>query len=198
MKIKSIIPVGTRPVYDITINNDDYDKQSYVLENGVISHNTGIYYSADNIWIIGRQQDKKGTDIVGYRFIINIEKSRYLKEKSKIPITVSWDGGIQAYSGLLEVALAGEYVVAAKKGWYSRVDRETGEVIGSGVRSSETFKKEFWDPIFETTDFADFIKQQYSFDGKSLVDFDDIAETEVIDLGDTSGAGSGVWKKSDN
>ena len=55
----------------------------------------------DNIWIVGRQQDKSGTEIKGYHFIINIEKSRYVKEKSKIPISVSWEGGIQSYSGLL-------------------------------------------------------------------------------------------------
>ena len=48
--------------------------------------------------------------MTGYDFIIDVEKSRFVKEKSKIPITVSWDGGIERYSGLLDVALAGGYV----------------------------------------------------------------------------------------
>ena len=55
----------------------------------VVSGGTGIYYSADNIWIIGRQQDKEGDEMKGYHFIINIEKSRFVREKSKIPISVS-------------------------------------------------------------------------------------------------------------
>jgi hypothetical protein len=38
----------------------------------------------DNIFILGHQQEKDGTEIVGYNFIINVEKSRYVKEKSKI------------------------------------------------------------------------------------------------------------------
>ena len=59
----------------------------------IVSGGTGLYYSADNIFIIGRQQEKDGTEIVGYNFIINVEKSRYVKEKSKIPISVSFDGG---------------------------------------------------------------------------------------------------------
>jgi len=65
-----------------------------LFPKAVVSGGTGIYYSADAIWIIGRQQDKVGKDIQGYHFIINVEKSRHVKEKSKIPISVSWEGGI--------------------------------------------------------------------------------------------------------
>ena len=54
----------------------------------IVSGGTGIYYSANNIWILGRRQNKKGTEITGYDFVINIEKSRFVKEKSKIPISV--------------------------------------------------------------------------------------------------------------
>src|SRR5210317_2214058 len=63
-----------------------------LFPKAIVSGGTGIYYSADNIWILGRQQDKQGTEIKGYHFIINVEKSRYVKEKSKVPISVSWEG----------------------------------------------------------------------------------------------------------
>ena len=65
-----------------------------LFPKAIVSGGTGIYYSADNIWIIGRRQVKKGTEIQGYDFIINVEKSRFVKEKSKIPISVTWEGGI--------------------------------------------------------------------------------------------------------
>lgn len=65
-----------------------------LFPKSVVSGGTGIYYSADNIWIIGRQQQKQGTEIKGYNFVINVEKSRFVKEKSKIPVSVTWDGGI--------------------------------------------------------------------------------------------------------
>jgi len=48
-----------------------------MFSKAVVSGGTGIYYSADNIWIIGRQQEKEGKDIKGYNFIVNIEKSRF-------------------------------------------------------------------------------------------------------------------------
>ena len=98
-----------------------------LFPKAIVSGGTGIYYSADNIWIIGRQQNKTGTEIKGYNFVINVEKSRFVKEKSKVPITVSWEGGIESYSGLLDVALAGNYVAKPSNGWYCRVDRDTGE-----------------------------------------------------------------------
>jgi len=68
-----------------------------LFPKAVVSGGTGIYYSADNIWILGRRQNKTGTEVTGYDFVINVEKSRFVKEKSKVPIQVSWDGGIESY-----------------------------------------------------------------------------------------------------
>jgi len=146
-----------------------------LFPKAIVSGGTGIYYSADNIWILGRQQDKKGTEIQGYHFVINVEKSRYVKEKSKIPITVSWDGGVRNYSGLLDVALAGSYITKPSNGWFARVDQGTGEV-GSKVRYDQTLEKEFWDPIFAETDFKEFIKKQYTIGHKEQVSMDEIVE----------------------
>jgi len=152
-------------------------KEIGLFPRDIVGGGTGIYYSADNIWILGRQQDKKGTEIQGYHFVINVEKSRYVKEKSKIPITVSWDGGVRNFSGLLDCALAGGYVTKPSNGWYAAVDRETGE-IGAKVRHEQTLEKKFWDPIFAETDFKDFLKKQYSIGHQSLVEMDDIVAEE--------------------
>lgn len=146
-----------------------------LFPKAIVSGGTGIYYSADNIWILGRQQDKKGTEIQGYHFVINVEKSRYVKEKSKIPITVSWDGGVRSYSGLLDVALAGSYITKPSNGWYARVDQGTGE-IGAKVRYDQTLEKEFWEPIFAETDFKEFIKKQYTIGHREQVSMDEIVE----------------------
>ena len=142
----------------------------------IVSGGTGIYYSADNIWIIGRQQEKVGTEIAGYNFIINVEKSRFVKEKSKIPISVTWDGGIEKYSGLLPLALAGSYVAKPSNGWYQRVDTTSGEMYGDKCREKETLKSSFWDPIFKETNFKEFIKNYYTIACKPMlegeIDFD--------------------------
>ena len=51
-----------------------------LFPKSIVSGGTGIYYSADNIWILGRRQNKKGTEVTGYDFVINVEKSRFVKE----------------------------------------------------------------------------------------------------------------------
>tara|TARA_A100001388_G_scaffold277007_1_gene266446 strand:+ start:1120 stop:2106 length:987 start_codon:yes stop_codon:yes gene_type:complete len=127
-----------------------------LFPKAVVSGGTGIYYSADNIWILGRQQDKKGQDIQGYHFVINVEKSRYVKEKSKIPITVSWEGGVQNYSGLLDVAIDAGYCNKPSPGWYSIKDSD------KRVRYDETLTKEFWDPVLSQTDFKEYLKKKFS------------------------------------
>ena len=153
-------------------------KEIGLFPKDIVGGGTGITYSADNIWILGRQQDKKGTEIQGYHFVINVEKSRYVKEKSKIPITVSWDGGVRKYSGLLDCALAGGYVTKPSNGWYAVVDQENGEV-GPKVRHDVTNDKSFWDPVFAETDFKDFLMKQYKIGYRSVVDMD-----EIIDAGE--------------
>ena len=150
-----------------------------LFPKAVVSGGTGIYYSADNIWILGRQQEKQGQEIVGYNFVINVEKSRYVKEKSKIPIGVSWEGGVQKYSGLLDVALAGGYVVKPSNGWYQRVDTDTGEMLDGKVRLKETLSGDFWEPIFETTDFKKFLEKTYKIGYNSNIDPEKILE-EIV------------------
>lgn len=147
-------------------------KEIGLFPKDVVGGGTGIYYSADNIWILGRRQNKTGTEITGYDFIINVEKSRYVKEKSKVPVSVSWDGGIERYSGLLDIALAGNYVAKPSNGWYCRVDRDTGELMDPKVRQKDTIEEAFWLPILEETDFKEFVKKQFTIGYKSEVEFD--------------------------
>ncbi len=143
-----------------------------LFPKAIVSGGTGIYYSADNIWILGRQQQKQGTEVKGYNFVINVEKSRFVKEKSKIPITVTWEGGIAPYSGLLDVALAGGYVQKPNVGWYCRVDTETGELVQPKVREKDTLTEEFWKPIFDGTNFKEFLKGHYQIGHKPLLDIE--------------------------
>ena len=154
-------------------------KEIGLFPKDIVSGGTGIYYSADNIWILGRQQDKVGTEIKGYHFVINVEKSRYVKEKSKIPISVSWEGGVQKWSGLLEVALQGQYVAKPSNGWYSRVDRETGELFEQKVREAATLEEDFWKPIFEETDFKEFLRNKYTIlNQKGIEENEDVIESD--------------------
>ena len=135
----------------------------------IVSGGTGIYLSADNIYILGRQQEKDGTELMGWNFIINVEKSRHVVEKSKIPITVKFDSGLSPWSGLLDMALEAGAVVKPSNGWYSRVDLETGEVEDKKYRIKDTDNKEFWMPVLMNKEFRDWVKNRYSVSSGNLI-----------------------------
>ena len=145
------------------------------------SGGTGSYYSADNIFIIGRQQEKDGTEITGYNFIINVEKSRYVKEKSKIPVSVSFDGGISKWSGLLDLAIESKHVVKPSNGWYSKVDND-GVIEDKKYRIKDTETKEFWLPILKQKSFRDFIENKYRVASTEIIqeEFDETFAVETM------------------
>lgn len=139
-------------------------KEIGLFPRDIVSGGTGIMYSADNVWIVGRQQDKDGTEIKGYHFIINVEKSRFVKEKSKIPISVSWSGGIQKWSGLLDIAVDGGFIHKGKKGrslGYAVIDQETGEISDKMYYEKETMNEDFWQPFITNSAFKEYIKNRY-------------------------------------
>jgi RecA/RadA recombinase len=153
----------------MVVVNHTYKEMS-LFPKDIVSGGTGGYYSSDAIWILGRQQNKDGDELAGYHFIINIEKSRYVQEKSKIPITVSFDGGINRWSGLFDVALEGKYIVPGKKGWYNRVDMETGEVMEPAFqRSKVDNNSEFWGKMFLETDIESFIEKTYKISNSAIM-----------------------------
>lgn len=146
----------------------------------VVSGGTGQYYSADNIYIVGRQQDKDGTELAGYNFILNVEKSRYVKEKSKIPINVLYGSGVQKWSGLLDIALEGQYIGKINKQKLGLVDRETGVVLEDQSWKREDLENNgpFWKKFIEDTDFPDYVFKSYAAASGQLITEDAAPEAE--------------------
>jgi hypothetical protein len=177
---RMITPYLTMKDVPMVVVNHTY-MEIGMFPKAVVSGGTGIYYSADTIWILGRQQDKDGTEIKGYHFIINVEKSRYVKEKSKIPVSVSFEGGIQRYSGLLDIALAGGYVGKPSNGWYQKLDRETGEFLDGKVREKDTLCEEFWADILANKDFQQYIIDSYQVGSGKMYQNDEAEVHEDIE-----------------
>lgn len=86
---------------------------------------------------------------------------------------MSWEGGVEKWSGLLDVALAGGYVEKPSNGWYQRAGTD------KKVRKDVTLTEDFWSPIFKETDFKDFLKKQYQIGLQSVVELDIEVENEA-------------------
>ena len=171
---RMVTPHLTFKYIPMVVVNHTY-KEIGMFPKDIVGGGTGSYYSADTIWILGRQQEKTGTDITGYNFIINVEKSRYVREKSKIPVTVSFEGGIQKYSGLLDVALEGGFVQKPSNGWYAKVDLETGE-LGQKYREADTHHKDFWGDLLKNEKFKEYINQKFSISYGNIMGEDILVE----------------------
>lgn len=156
-------------------------KEIGMFPKDIVSGGTGSYYSADAIWIIGRRQEKEGTEIAGYHFVINIEKSRHVREKSAIPITVTFEGGISKWSGLLDVAEKLGYIHKPKVGWYEALDPATGEVLTDKLMRAKDINSngDFWKMMLSKTGLAESIKMHYTVGGKALMS--ETTEAEVTE-----------------
>lgn len=165
MKVKKVSQIGKHDVYDITVK----DVNHYILENGVVTHNTGLIYSSNQAFIIGKSQEKDGTDLAGWNFTLNVEKSRFVREKSKMTFQVLYDGGIQKFSGLLDIALETGHVIKPSNGWYSRVN-DDGEIEQQKFRAKDTNSQEFWDPLLKSLKFKEAVSKMFKLSNGSLAD----------------------------
>lgn len=156
-----------------------------IYSKKVVSGGTGQYYSADNVWIIGRQQDAQGTgtskELLGYNFIINVEKSRFVKEKSKIPVNVRKVGGIARYGGLLELAVMGKFIVATKsKGMVYQLVNEYGEIDERKYKKSEIENNaDVWKPMLENERFIKYVESLYKVSNGTIISDDESDESEI-------------------
>jgi RecA/RadA recombinase len=156
----------TRGISMLAVNHTYKEMSLYPRD--VVSGGTGTMYSANTVWIIGRKQEKVSGEVRGYHFIINVEKSRFVKEKSQIPITVSWNGGISKWSGLLQIALDLGWVKKIKQNRYQVFidDKPVGEV----VTQNKTNTAEFWKPVLTNPEFNDMIKSKYAIGGIAMTE----------------------------
>jgi RecA/RadA recombinase len=137
----------------------------------IVGGGTGSMYSSDTVFIVGRSQEKEGTDVVGYNFTLNVEKSRFVREKSKIPIEVSFEGGISTWSGLLDIAEAAGFVTKPKVGWFASKHGT------KNYRRNETDTAEFWLPILKDPDFQSWVMDRYKLASNvQMISDDDIAK----------------------
>lgn len=171
-----VTPHLTMKNLPMVVVNHTY-KEISLFPKDIVGGGTGSYYSADNIYIIGRQQEKESGEVAGYNFIINVEKSRHVREKAKIPVTVLHEGGISRWSGLVDLALASGHVIKPSNGWYQRVNMETGEIEDKKWRLKDTESKEFWMPVLTCTKFQKWVENKYMVaHGDILADEDSVED----------------------
>ena len=157
-------------------------KEIGMFPKDVVSGGTGIMYSANQVFIITKAQEKEGTELAGWKFTINIEKSRYVKEKSKLPFTVRYDSGIQKWSSLFELALESGHLTKANQGWYNMVNVDTGEIIEPKKRAKDIENDDaFFEGLIADAKFKAFIEKRFKLNA-AVIGEQDAREDDTIEF----------------
>lgn len=118
MKIAKIKKVPSQTTYDIEVKNSHH----YILENGVISHNSGgggLKYAASGILFLAKSKDRdeKTKEVTGNIIKVTVAKSRFTKEQKKVETLLRFDGGLDRYYGLLPIAEKYGIFIKKSKGY---------------------------------------------------------------------------------
>ena len=155
-----------------------------MFSKAIVSGGTGIYYSANTIFIISKRQVKEGDELAGWEFVINIEKSRYVKEKSKLPFTVTYADGIKKHSALFDLAVEAKFIIKATAQTWSQVDPDTGEILPAKKTKTIENDTAFLMRLVEHEAFKQFVKDKYMMttladDGGAFADEDDLEDEDA-------------------
>ena len=132
---------------------------SYSLDT--IGGAKGIYYSSSSIVQATSKAKQKESDgeISGAIVTAMTRKGRFSREHSKLKYLINYDGGFNAFYGLLDIALEGGYVTKPSAGYYTRTHINEDKKL----REKDIYTEDFWRPIFNDTDFKAYVEKAYSF-----------------------------------
>ena len=148
--------------------NHVYSELNSLYPRTVIPGGTAVTYSANNIFVITKSQAKDGDELAGWKFTLNVHKSRTVKEKERLPFTVLYDGGIQKYSGMFDIALEAGFITKTKQGWYAVVDPDTGEVSPKNIRAKEAESDEVIGKLIQSPKFKNWVLNRYKLVGSPV------------------------------
>ena len=128
IKIVSKKSAGVKTVHDICVPGPHH----YILENGVVSHNSGFIYASSIVVAMRKLKLKedgdgnKTTDVRGIRSACKVVKSRYAKPFESIKVDIPWDHGMNPISGLFDLfESTGTFVKEGNR--YKYISKTTGE-----------------------------------------------------------------------
>lgn len=157
-----ITPILTiKKIYCLVINHIYMTQEMF--SKAVVSGGEKLLLASNSVLLLGRSKEKDSdNELCGYTFTIKIMKSRIVKEETKVPVTVTWTGGIHKWSGLMDIAAALEIIEETKisrSKAYKFVTKSGKELI---VKASELdVNDEFWEAVIKESDFKRMIEQVY-------------------------------------
>lgn len=124
----------------MVVVNHVYTEQTGMYPKEIMSGGKGGMLAANTVFFISKAKHKEGDELDGFRFTLISEKSRFVREQARIPITVSYTHGIDKWSGMLDIAK--DLGCLKNNGaWYYGVNKE-------GIAVTEKVQRKNMDDAF--------------------------------------------------
>ena len=129
----------------------------------VVSGGQKLELASQGILSISRSKEKDDDGVSGYTFNIKIMKSRFAKEETRVPVTVTWNGGIHRWSGMADMAsefgVIQEGRIGKSKGYmYTKKDGTTIQEKVADIDRADSF----WMTILAETNFRELVEAEYT------------------------------------
>lgn len=161
--------------------------QTYIVVNHIMANVGGfgdaysipggkrlVFNSQNVVMGLSKAKDKNTEgEIEGAIITAVAQKGRTVKEKAKLKFRIKHEGGLDPFYGLLPDAEEGGYVVKPKAGRYSRPCIQDDKPW----KETEIYCKEFWVPLFQNTDFKEYLKTKYTYQNKPAEENSENAES---------------------
>lgn len=139
--------------------NHTYETQE-MFSKTVISGGKAVTFNANNVFVMSRKKDVSADkSLTGFSFTITAHKSRSIKTFSKLSFDVSFDTGINPYSGILDLAVECG-MIKSSGGWYTVLD-ENQQPVGSKLRESQCNTEEVLGAVMKNPEFKKFVNKKY-------------------------------------
>lgn len=133
-----------------------YDTQAF-YSTKVLAGGRGITKQSDSIFLISKSRgEMDGKEIKSNSFNLTVNKGRLVKENSKVSVIVSYEDGIDKYSGIFDLALETGHIAKESAMTYKIL---CADITGrrKAIETPENMKK-----LVEDQSFKDAVHKKFS------------------------------------
>lgn len=154
--------------------NSFYDDMTNKYAERHIKGGKQGFLSSDAVWFVTRSKEKDDeNDLAGFTFNYAPMKSRFVKEGTKFPIRVTFEGGIDIYSGIWDLLREFDLVHMPSNAWYTVDPRlELPEYNPTDkYRKADLATPEFFDKVIKFSDaFSEACTAKYKLSEGEMFD----------------------------
>ena len=150
--------------------NSYYDSMVNQYQESTIKGGKQVLLSSDVVLMVSRSQVKdEDKSLKGWSFNYAAYKSRYVQEKSKFSLVVTYEGGIDKNSGLFDLAVDSGFLKSEKQGFY--IINLPGQITEKNLRRKDIEEnyQVFFDALIKNKDFKEYTTKKYALETGELL-----------------------------